>query len=92
MLIPSTVWSVALVAPGEYALPGTRVAERPELAGLILEDQLFDYSFTDSNIGESVSGTVQNRVVKSNVDGTMDFYWRIRPNNTVTTPEGEVTA
>ncbi len=92
ILMPSTVWSVALVTPGEYALPGTTAAERPELAGLILEDQLFDYSFTDSNTGESVSGTVQNRVVKSDVDGTMDFYWRIRPNNPGTTPEGEITA
>jgi len=92
MLLPSTVWSVALIAPGDYALPGTTVADRPELAGLILEDKLFDYSFTDSNTGESVSGTVQNRVVKSNVDGTMDFYWRIRPNNPGTTPEGEITA
>lgn len=57
------------------ALPGTTVAAEPQLAGVVLEDQVQAFSF--NNGSGIVSGTVQSRVVRSSVDGTLDFYWRV---------------
>ncbi len=57
------------------ALPGTTVALEPQLAGLVLEDDIQAYSF--AVLGGTISGTVQSRVVRSSVDGTLDFYWRV---------------
>ncbi|WP_229220078.1 PEP-CTERM sorting domain-containing protein [Rugamonas fusca] len=56
-------------------LPGTTVAAEPQLAGVVLEDQVQAFSF--NNGSGMVSGTVQSRVVRSSVDGTLDFYWRV---------------
>ncbi|QYF93551.1 PEP-CTERM sorting domain-containing protein [Massilia sp. PAMC28688] len=56
-------------------LPGTTLAAQPELAGLALEDELQAFSFATA--AGTISGTVQSRVVRSSVDGTLDFYWRI---------------
>jgi hypothetical protein len=66
------------------ALPGTNVAARPHLAGIVVEDVLtpFSYEITDDRCGErcifgyDMRGTLQSRVVKA-LDGTFDFYWRI---------------
>lgn len=58
----------------DFALAGTTVAARPELAGTILEDNLMTYAFDGA--GETLEGTIQQRVVRS-IDGTLDFYWRI---------------
>ena len=66
-------------------LSGTTSAARPELAGLVLEDVITPFSFGALNI----SGTVQNRVVRETVSGTLDFYWRIKVDPTST---GEVEA
>ncbi|MBT9504563.1 MAG: PEP-CTERM sorting domain-containing protein [Burkholderiaceae bacterium] len=52
-------------------LPGTTSALRPELAGTVLADDVQSFSYG------SVSGTVQSRVVREDVAGTLDFYWRI---------------
>ncbi len=68
-------WSVTLTAAGDYAIGGTTAAARPELAGVVLEDLITNYSFTGS-AGQTLEGTIQNRVVRS-IDGTIDFYWRI---------------
>jgi hypothetical protein len=54
------------------ALGGTTVAARPELAGVVLQDDVEPFSFS------GISGTVQNRVVRENGTGTLDFYWRIQ--------------
>ena len=77
-LAAGTAQAVALNPPpagspfwAETALPGTTVAARPELAGTVLEDVSQAFSFGN------VSGTVQNRVVRSTTLGTLDFYWRI---------------
>lgn len=72
VLAPLSVWAVPL-SVGDNALTGTTAADRPELAGTIIEDVLTTYSF------DGFEGTVQNRVVRS-VDGTLDFYWRIIPS------------
>ena len=72
--------AVSLTEPvgsfADFAISGTTVAARPELAGVVLEDMISNFSI--SGAGESFSGTIQNRVVRS-VDGTLDFYWRITP-------------
>lgn len=56
-------------------LPGTSVGQRPSLAGEVLEDELVSFSYGVD--GRPVSGQIQSRVVRSSVDGTLDFYWRI---------------
>ena len=53
-------------------LTGTTSAARPELAGTVLEDDVQSFSYG------SVSGTVQSRVVRETVSGTLDFYWRVQ--------------
>jgi PEP-CTERM motif len=56
-------------------LPGTTVAAEPQLAGSVLVDELIPFSFaSDAGL---ISGTVQQRVVRSSVDNTIDFYWRV---------------
>jgi hypothetical protein len=57
----------------DTALPGTTLAARPELAGTVLQDVITPFSFGALNI----FGTVQNRVVREDGTGTLDFYWRI---------------
>lgn len=72
-------FAVSLTSAGLYALPGTTVADRPELAGTVLEDKITSYSFI-GNDGQTLSGNIQNRVIRS-VDGTIDFSWRIFPTD-----------
>ena len=58
----------------DTTLPGTTAAARPELAGTVLVDVLTPFSFA------SLSGEVQNRVVRETGSGTLDFYWRVMPD------------
>jgi len=67
--------AVPLVQGTWVTLGGTTVAAEPQLAGVVLQDELTAFSF--SAYGGIVSGTVQSRVVRSSVDGTIDFYWRV---------------
>jgi hypothetical protein len=85
LLAPPSALAVPL-PPGDTALSGTTVAERPELAGVVEADMLVPYSFQGA--GSSVSGVIQNRVVRA-VDGTIDFIWRIIPD---TSSNGDITA
>jgi hypothetical protein len=85
LVLPGVARAVPLQT-GDTALSGTTVAQRPELAGEVVEDQLLPYSFQGA--GFSVSRVIQNRVVRS-VDGTLDFYWRIIPDASST---GAITA
>ncbi len=68
-------FAVSLVPDVVTPLPGTTVAAEPQLAGVVLADETTPYSFFDG-VGIN-SGTVQSRVVRSDVDGTLDFYWRV---------------
>lgn len=72
--------AVSLTEPvgsfSDFSITGTTVAARPELAGVVLEDMISTFSI--SGAGETFTGEIQNRVVRS-VDGTLDFYWRIMP-------------
>lgn len=66
----------AVVLPvGTTPIGGTTVAANPQLAGTVLEDDNVAFSFAAG--GGTVSGHVQSRVVRSSVDGTLDFYWRV---------------
>ena len=56
-------------------LPGTTVAAQPQLAGIVLEDEIQAFSFVAD--GGVISGTVQSSVLRSTVDGTLDVYWRV---------------
>ena len=47
----------------------------PQLAGPIIADITQNFSFS-TDIG-LISGSVQSRVVRSSVDNTLDFYWRV---------------
>jgi hypothetical protein len=71
--------AVTLVPDTWVALPGTTEAAEPQLAGTVLEDDVQAFSFSDGS--GTISGTVQSRVVRSSVDGTLDFYWRIISND-----------
>jgi len=69
----------AVILPGGYtSLGGTTTAASPQLAGTVLEDDVVPFTF--SSAGGTVFGTVQSRVVRSTLDGTLDFYWRIISN------------
>lgn len=66
-----------LSAGGTVPTVGTTAAARPELAGLVLEDAI-----RNVNLGSGISVSVQDRVVRSDLTGTLDFYYRIINNNT----------
>jgi hypothetical protein len=63
--------AVSLNVGDTLALPGTKVAAEPNLAGTVLIDENIPFTFG------GISGHVQQRIVKSSVDGTLDFYWRV---------------
>ncbi len=75
--LPASAVDVAQNA-SNIALSGTTVAAEPQLAGAILEDDLIPFSF------KGITGTYQQRVVRSSVDNTIDFYWRITNDKTST--------
>lgn len=64
-----------ILSVGITPLSGTTVAANPQLAGVVLEDDLVPFTF--STPSGTVSGAVQSRVVRSSVDNTLDFYWRV---------------
>lgn len=67
--------AVTLVPGVDTPLPGTTVGLEPQLAGVVLEDEVTSFSMT-TRIG-LVTGRIQSRVVRSDLDGTLDFYWRV---------------
>jgi hypothetical protein len=74
--LPIAAQATALVVPlapafsADTDLNGTTAAARPELAGVVLADVLTPFSFS------GINGTVQSRVVRESVAGTLDFYWK----------------
>jgi hypothetical protein len=66
------------VAPGTVvAVGGTTAAARPELEGLVLADTLRPFSITLPIAGHAITGVIEDRVVRSDLDGTLHFYTRI---------------
>ena len=71
--------------PGEFApLSGTTEAARPELAGLVLHDSLQEIELF--GIGPPVAVQIQLRVVRSDIAGLLDFYYRILAELTSSVP------
>jgi len=65
--------------PGETkAVRGTTVAERPELAGVVVRDKLIDFEIKNADGKVIFAGKVQDRVVRSNLEKTLDFSFCIR--------------
>jgi hypothetical protein len=66
------------ILPGAPPVPlsGTTVAARPELAGIVLEDVMRPFSISLLG-GGHITGTLQDRVVRQDATGTLDFYYRI---------------
>lgn len=94
-LSAQAAYAVPLIPDSSVILPGTTVAAEPQLAGVIQVDELVPFSFDiyDYDGGQSIvvgtiSGTVQVRVVRSDLDGTMDFHWRVFNDATSTEPIG----
>lgn len=55
----------------DIPIPSTTLAAEPQLAGTVLVDEVIPFAYN------GISGTYQQRVVRSAVDNTIDFYWRI---------------
>ncbi|MFT3867413.1 MAG: VPDSG-CTERM sorting domain-containing protein [Nibricoccus sp.] len=69
--------AVTLVYDTNVALPGTTVAVRPELAGTIIEDDIVSPFQITMASGGLITGSIQERVVRSTATGTLDFYWKV---------------
>jgi len=78
---------MSVVLPGAtVALPGTTAAAQPALAGVVVRDALIPFS-VDDGIGHTIfKGTLQDRVVRENGAGTLDFYQTIRADAGFTIP------
>jgi hypothetical protein len=59
-------------------LSGTTYAARPELGGVVLQDNLIPFTITDSAGNPRFQGVVQDRVVQSTLTGELHFYFYIR--------------
>lgn len=79
--IPTASQAVLLTGAGvtDFPIGGTTFAEKPELGGVVLEDLITPFEISGG--GETLSGTIQNRVSRSDINGTLIFSWRIRPDS-----------
>jgi hypothetical protein len=78
---------MSVVVPGgTVALPGTTAAAQPALAGVVVRDALIPFT-VDDGIGHTIfKGTLQDRVVRENGSGTLDFYQTVRADAGFTIP------
>jgi hypothetical protein len=60
------------------SLRGTTTRERPELAGVVIQDNLIDFEIHDAADKLIFKGKLQDRVVRSKVSGTLSFDLFIR--------------
>lgn len=76
---PATAMAVTLAPGGSVLLPGTTAAAEPELAGTVVNDdvqqQLAKIGGEDSLL--AIGTSLQNRVVRSDLDGTLIFAPRL---------------
>ena len=77
----SQAYAVVLVENSSVDLFGTTSAVRPELAGTVIKDDLTDFTGVDALGNILYTGSLQVRIVREDVSGTLDFYYRIRPND-----------
>lgn len=71
---------------GAIALTGTTYAARPELGGVVIRDDLVPVDVTDSAGTTVFKGALQDRVVKENLSGTLDFYQTLRADPGMPSP------
>ncbi|BDI33009.1 hypothetical protein CCAX7_50600 [Capsulimonas corticalis] len=65
----------APIGPGSTVLvPGTNSTVRPELAGTVIRDTNIPFQIVGPGGAIVASGTVQDRVVRETVSGSLDFY------------------
>jgi hypothetical protein len=75
-LFTAPLWAVPLT-PGNFVnLSGTTSASRPELAGTVLVDTIRPFS-VDLGGGNFTTGTIQDRVLREDGAGTLDFSYSI---------------
>lgn len=74
--------AVSLNEGDSLPLQGTSVALEPQLAGTVIVDENVPFSFG------GITGHVQQRIVKSSKDGSLDFYWRVFNDATSTAAIG----
>lgn len=68
------------LAPGAsgVVIRGTTAAREPDLAGVVVLDNLLDFEIKDLLGTVIFRGKLQNRVVRSDPTGYLHFYYRIR--------------
>ncbi len=78
VLATSSLASVPLAASQTVPLPGTTAAGEPDLAGVVLKDDLLRFEIKSATGAVLCAGRLQNRVVRSTKTGFMHFYYRLR--------------
>src|SRR4051794_18183542 len=70
---------MTVVAPGATVfLPGTTAAAQPALNGVVIHDALLPFTVNDAAGHTIFKGHLQDRVVRENASGTLDFYQGVR--------------
>jgi hypothetical protein len=77
------------VADSYWGIHGTTAADRPDLAGTVLVDEIRQFDGIE-NTGKRYRGTLQDRVVQRTVSGTLDFYYKITVDSSSTTSVSRV--
>src|SRR5688572_22127742 len=70
---PAQAASTPIAGSGSYGVGATTLAQEPDLAGVVLEDRLQAFTINGA-AGGVVTGTIQERVVRSNDTGFLHFY------------------
>ena len=85
MMEPLETRRMMSVVPLGATIPvgGTTFAARPELGGVVIRDALIPLTVTDSAGTVLFKGNLQDRVVKENVSGTLDFYQTLRADSSM---------
>src|SRR5689334_13205346 len=79
-IFTQVVFAISIDLGKQASIQGTTAERRPELAGVVLVDQIRSFSSSSDTVSHSiilVSGTLQDRVVRRDKTGTLDFYSRI---------------
>jgi hypothetical protein len=70
--------SALLPAGSSRKVPPTTTAVEPDLAGLVMLDELIPFTIKNAAGAVMCAGRLQNRVVRSFSTGQLHFYYRIR--------------
>lgn len=70
---PAHAASTPIGGPGSYGVGATTVVQEPDLAGLVIADRLQPFTINGA-AGGLVTGTIQERVIRSDATGFLHFY------------------